>query len=362
LISNHFSESLNSAPFFLCCLHFVSCGVEHDQEFTMLTKRVGNSGCKFSADEERVVLELQAQFGNKWARIATYLPGRTDNDVKNFWSTRQKRLARLLRAPLPGPSSRSTRAKQALAASTSSLQSRPSAVVSTCNSHCSPILHFLQPTDVCSGKRSQGIAVICPQYEIAYFLHIHEYSLMEMCVVNCHRQGPSDRVPECSSSGVHPCSAATPFMNAQNAVPYDQAAGSRLVGFNGALLPLAPAIDSHSCSSSSNAAPLQTKLPFDEPPYPLLDYPGIPEGWSMAPGGFINAGAMDDLAYQELLPMVTQPAPMIFPFFGTGCAQGGVKAEPPDAPDFFDDLPPDMFDSFDQLPPPWSPPATSSGF
>jgi myb proto-oncogene protein len=48
-----------------------------------------------------VVIELQAQFGNKWARISTYLPGRTDNDVKNFWSTRQKRLARILRAPLP---------------------------------------------------------------------------------------------------------------------------------------------------------------------------------------------------------------------------------------------------------------------
>ncbi|KAL4180141.1 hypothetical protein AMTRI_Chr13g123750 [Amborella trichopoda] len=63
------------------------------------------TGCKFSSEEERIVIELQAKFGNKWARISTYLPGRTDNDVKNFWSTRQKRLARTLQvaAPLPPP-------------------------------------------------------------------------------------------------------------------------------------------------------------------------------------------------------------------------------------------------------------------
>ncbi|CAN6240386.1 unnamed protein product [Urochloa humidicola] len=260
------------------------------------------TGCKFSAEEERVVLELQAQFGNKWARIATYLPGRTDNDVKNFWSTRQKRLARLLRAPLPGASSRNSRAK---AHAASSLESRPAAV------------------------------------------------------------GPClDRVPfESSSSGVHPCSTATPFMDSQHAalVPYDQA-GSGLLSFKGALPQFVPiTTDIHTCSSSSNAAPLMSKLPFDEPPYPLLDYPGMPEGWNMAPG-FINAGAMDDLAYQELLPLTTQSVPMIFPFFGTGSSHGGVKAEPREAPDFFDDLPPDMFDSLDQLPPPLSPPATSSGF
>ncbi len=50
------------------------------------------SGCKFSSSEERFVVEMQAKLGNKWAKIASCLPGCTDNDVKNFWSTRQKRI------------------------------------------------------------------------------------------------------------------------------------------------------------------------------------------------------------------------------------------------------------------------------
>ncbi|GAB2270992.1 hypothetical protein Dimus_005848 [Dionaea muscipula] len=67
------------------------------------------NGCKFSTEEENTVIELQAQYGNKWARIATHLPGRTDNDVKNFWSSRQKRLARILHSHTSCASSSSSR-------------------------------------------------------------------------------------------------------------------------------------------------------------------------------------------------------------------------------------------------------------
>ncbi|WJX37698.1 hypothetical protein P8452_25438 [Trifolium repens] len=49
----------------------------------------------FSPDEEKLIVELHAQFGNKWARMATLLPGRTDNEIKNYWNTRIKRRQRL---------------------------------------------------------------------------------------------------------------------------------------------------------------------------------------------------------------------------------------------------------------------------
>ncbi|KAL0429096.1 UNVERIFIED_CONTAM: Transcription factor DUO1 [Sesamum radiatum] len=73
------------------------------------------NGVKFSAEEERTVIELQAEFGNKWAKIATYLSGRTDNDVKNFWSSRQKRLARILQTSAPSSSNSQKNPKEAKA-------------------------------------------------------------------------------------------------------------------------------------------------------------------------------------------------------------------------------------------------------
>ncbi|CAL4934555.1 unnamed protein product [Urochloa decumbens] len=48
----------------------------------------------FSPDEELLIAQLHAQLGNKWARMAAHLPGRTDNEIKNYWNTRTKRRQR----------------------------------------------------------------------------------------------------------------------------------------------------------------------------------------------------------------------------------------------------------------------------
>uniref|UniRef100_M1A9K5 Transcription factor n=1 Tax=Solanum tuberosum TaxID=4113 RepID=M1A9K5_SOLTU len=53
--------------------------------------RPGIKRGNFTDQEEKMIIQLQALLGNKWAAIASYLPERTDNDIKNYWNTYLKK-------------------------------------------------------------------------------------------------------------------------------------------------------------------------------------------------------------------------------------------------------------------------------
>ncbi|XP_074564617.1 transcription factor MYB36-like [Curcuma longa] len=45
----------------------------------------------FTEEEDQIICSLYISIGSRWSIMAAQLPGRTDNDIKNYWNTRLKK-------------------------------------------------------------------------------------------------------------------------------------------------------------------------------------------------------------------------------------------------------------------------------
>ncbi|PHT94453.1 Transcription factor MYB21 [Capsicum annuum] len=48
-------------------------------------------------EEQLLILEQHSRWGNRWSKIAQHLPGRTDNEIKNYWRMRVQKHAKQLK-------------------------------------------------------------------------------------------------------------------------------------------------------------------------------------------------------------------------------------------------------------------------
>ncbi|XP_024967058.1 transcription factor MYB74-like [Cynara cardunculus var. scolymus] len=55
----------------------------------------------FTNEEEKIILHYHSVLGNKWSMIAREVPGRSDNEIKNYWHTHLKKRSITQGHPVP---------------------------------------------------------------------------------------------------------------------------------------------------------------------------------------------------------------------------------------------------------------------
>ncbi|XP_047324327.1 transcription factor MYB48-like isoform X2 [Impatiens glandulifera] len=113
--------------------------------------------------EELLVLELQSKWGNRWSRIAGKLPGRTDNEIKNYWRTHMRKMAQERKHAL-SPSS-----------STSNSPSNSSSISSVTNGDQRSERSFYD-----TGEIDHGVVVIPPKAPTKETEEMKENSMEEI--------------------------------------------------------------------------------------------------------------------------------------------------------------------------------------
>ncbi|XP_027352321.1 transcription factor MYB2-like [Abrus precatorius] len=94
--------------------------------------------------EQLLILDLHSRWGNRWSKIAEHLPGRTDNEIKNYWRTRVVKQAKQLKCDVNSKQFRDTmrfvwmpRMLERIQAQASSGQAQPTSICNT-QAHSDP--------------------------------------------------------------------------------------------------------------------------------------------------------------------------------------------------------------------------------
>ncbi|KAI9072780.1 hypothetical protein K1719_045272 [Acacia pycnantha] len=105
---------------------------------------------KMTPQEERLVLELHAKWGNRWSRIARKLPGRTDNEIKNYWRTYMRKKAQETKR-VATPSSTSS-CHSSLSSNNQAVGSHPSKESGEESFYDTGGPNMIDPTEIKTGK------------------------------------------------------------------------------------------------------------------------------------------------------------------------------------------------------------------
>uniref|UniRef100_A0A6N2LG46 Myb-related protein 123 n=1 Tax=Salix viminalis TaxID=40686 RepID=A0A6N2LG46_SALVM len=100
-----------------------------------------------SNDEEELIVRLHKLLGNRWSLIAGRLPGRTDNEIKNYWNTTLGKKASAQSSPQSKQTSQSLKKRAVDQTMTNTQSSKPALaiqVIPTKATRCTKVLLSLQ--------------------------------------------------------------------------------------------------------------------------------------------------------------------------------------------------------------------------